>query len=413
MISTKDYYVVTARDGHRFCLLSSVRYKFPLSETLQKKFKLLTSLGDVFVVGVAENWRPRHQTAFNGAFFYLLPGWRTPMLRYVVFSFAPLLVLWLVIRHHVTLIVAQSPYEGLAGALVKMVAGAFGRRLVLVVESHGDFEASVYFRNRGRFGKIKHLRRVGARVGLANADILRAISESTAAQLRKWSPNPSLVQFPAWTDIRLFEEAGVSAGRRQRTPPEWDATQTILYAGVLLPVKGLHHLVTAFAQLAADFPPAKLTIVGPDEDRKYAKEIRQMVASLGLEERVQFVGAVSQEDLAHRMACAYVLVLPSLSEGLGRVVLEAMAVGTAVVATRVGGIPELVTDGRTGMLVNAGDVEMLANRLRWALEHPAALRTMGERARKVAASVTSPDKFSEGYVRIFEIADAILQRGST
>ena len=89
-----------------------------------------------------------------------------------------------------------------------------------------------------------------------------------------------------------------------------------------------------------------------------------------------------------RRACVF--VLPSMSEGLGRVVVEAMATGTPVIGSQVGGIPEMVEDGVTGFLVQPGDETMLAERLRWILEHPDEAWEMGRRAHAFAKRSSPP-----------------------
>ena len=207
------------------------------------------------------------------------------------------------------------------------------------------------------------------------------------------------MQFPAWTDIELFLQAGLN----NENPP----SQDILYAGVLIPGKGVHHLVNAFAHISSDFPQARLLLVGHNENKQYAAGLEDQVRRHGLNGRVQFVGKVSQAELAVRMTEARVFVLPSISEGLGRVVVEAMATGTPVIGSQVGGIPEMVEDGVTGFLVQPGDETRLAERLRWILEHPDEAEKMGRRARAFAESFFSTEAYTAGYQRVFELAQAL------
>jgi glycosyltransferase involved in cell wall biosynthesis len=180
-----------------------------------------------------------------------------------------------------------------------------------------------------------------------------------------------VVTFPAWTDIDVFVEAGRGRHRREAE---------VLYAGVLVPGKGVLDLLEAFGRLAPMIPGSRLRLIGQERHARYADRLRAHVRAAGLEGRVAFVGQLPQADLARHMARAAVLVLPSHSEGLGRVVLEAMATGAPVVTTRAGALPEIVEDGVTGFLVPVGDVAALAERLAWVLRHPEAARDMGQRA---------------------------------
>jgi glycosyltransferase involved in cell wall biosynthesis len=384
----------------KVCFIGGARYSQPLDATSEKKWRLLSELGEMFVIGFSQDLRPRRFT--QHAHFYLLPKFPMPVLRYLaMFTVGPALTLWLILRQGVRILVAQSPYEGFAAAVAKVLARLVGFQVVLIVENHGDFEVSIFLQRRVRCQNLyRWLMRRTARFALQHADLLRAISDSTRKQLETWSPGKPIVQFPAWTDIEVFLKAGESDGARE---------PVILYAGVLIPGKGVHHLLRAFAKVAQEFPEVRLEIVGRDENPEYAEELRQEVFRLGLNGRVSFVGGVPQVELANRMRRSCVFVLPSLSEGLGRVVVEAMATGTPVIGSHVDGIPEIVQEGLTGFLVPPGDEEALAERLRWVLKHPQEAKAMGHRAREFARSFFSTEVYLAGYRRLFEMAKEVLK----
>ncbi len=384
----------------RVCFLGGARYPQPLDATSAMKFRALAVLGEVFVIGFSHDMKPRRFT--EHAHFYLFPKWSLPVLRYAtMFTIGAWLALWLIWRHGVQILVAQSPYEGFAAAVAKLLVRLLGRRTVLIVENHGDFEVSLFLQRRVRWpGLYRWLMRRTARFALRHADLLRAVSGSTQEQLQRWAPGKRIVRFPAWTYIEVFLEAGVQEGQRQLE---------IVYAGVLIPRKGVHHLIRAFAQVAPEFPQARLAIIGRTENPAYAEELKSLVAELGLDGRVAFVEELPQADLAQRMRRGLVFVLPSVSEGLGRVAIEAMATGMPVVGSRVGGIPEMVQDGVTGFLVPPGDEAALAERLRWVLEHPQEAEAMGCRAREFARTFFSPEAYLAGYRRLFEMAQEVLE----
>jgi glycosyltransferase involved in cell wall biosynthesis len=384
----------------KVCFIGGARYSDPLDATNEKKFRALKTLGELFVIGFSRNLRLRR---FNQhAHFYLLPKLPVPALRYAeVFLIGSPLALWLILRHGVNFVVAQSPYEGFAGALAKKIAGWLGRRIVLVVESHGDFEESLFMQRRIPFPAIyRFLMDHASRFALKHADSLRVISNSTRQQLQRRMPGRCVVQFPTWTDIEVFLEAG----RKEKDV----GAQEILYTGVLIPRKGVHHLINAFACLAQDFFQARLVIAGREEDKIYAAELKQQVKRLGLDGHVQFVGDMPQTELATWMHRAGVFVLPSISEGLGRVVIEAMATGTPVIGSHVGGIPEMVHDGATGFLVPPKDEAALAEKIRWVFEQPERTREMERDARAFAEKFFSMRAYINGYRQIFEDAQAFL-----
>jgi glycosyltransferase involved in cell wall biosynthesis len=377
------------------CFAGEARYTQPLSESDARRFAGLRNLGDVFVLGFAIG--PRPQCFEQDARFYLLPNLPVPLVRYAAMVLGtPVLLTWLLWRHDIDVIVAQSPYTGALAALVTAIARRLGRKPMLVVEAHGDFEAVVLYRRIPFERLYRHVLRAVARFALRRADAFRGVSTYTSEQLRRLGGSKPLVQFLAWTDLDIFLTAGAVKTSRMRGD--------ILFAGVIARVKGVHHLVRVFARLAADVEGVRLVIAGREADATYAAQIRAEVHAAGLTERVVFVGEVTQQRLADLMAACRVFVLPSLSEGLGRAVVEAMACGAPVIASRVGGVPELIVNDETGWLVPAAEENALDDRLRWVLANSEAAERVGTRARAAVSARFSTKHWFDGYARILAVA---------
>ena len=167
----------------------------------------------------------------------------------------------------------------------------------------------------------------------------------------------------------------------------------------LFPRKGLQYLIEAVGKLRQSFPQICLVIVGSGDD-EYEFQLRSQVAHLELTNHVLFAGFQEQPEII--LAQFDVFVLSSVIEGLGIVLLEAMALGKPIVASRVGGIPEVVEHGKTGLLVNPADVGDLCRGLLDLLDHPEVGRQMGERAKKRAAEYFSVERMMEQLYRIYE-----------
>lgn len=123
----------------------------------------------------------------------------------------------------------------------------------------------------------------------------------------------------------------------------------------LEPIKGLKYLIEAMASVYQAIPASKLLIIGDGQERQFLEAAAQ---TLNLDKAVIFAG--HRENVAQLMQVMDIFVLPSLNEGMGRVILEAMAFAKPVIATKTGGIPELVIDGKTGRLVEPGMSHSLA-----------------------------------------------------
>lgn len=163
-----------------------------------------------------------------------------------------------------------------------------------------------------------------------------------------------------------------------------EETQTILHVARLVEMKGTKYLIRAFAELSQRRRDVQLVIIGDGPKRA---SLQALTRSFGLEGRVQFLGARPHDEVLAWMRKALMLVLPSIrtasgrTEGLGMVSLEAAATGVPAVGSCIGGIPEVVVDGRTGFLVPDRDSSALAARMMDLLEDPARRRRMGEEAR--------------------------------
>jgi glycosyltransferase involved in cell wall biosynthesis len=156
--------------------------------------------------------------------------------------------------------------------------------------------------------------------------------------------------------------------RRDRAP-----TEIILgTAGRLVELKGIEYLLSAAAALRSEFPALRLEIAGSGPERD---KLEAAVADSGLGDHVTFLGWV--RDLTTVLPRWDVFVMPSLEEGFPIAALDAMAAGLPVVATSVGGIPELIEDGKTGWLVPPRHAEALASRLRLLLSNPELRSRMG------------------------------------
>lgn len=190
-------------------------------------------------------------------------------------------------------------------------------------------------------------------------------------------------------NFRLLPDAG-------RTPPP--DGQVVLYAGALIAHKGVAMLLDAFAGLVGDVPHAALWFVG---DGPEAADLKSSATARGLC-GVRFLGQRSPDELAGLYRHARVVVIPSLwLENAPLVAFEAAAYGRPVVASRVGGLPELVEHGKTGFLFDRGDSAGLAKGLRLLLADRSLAETLGAANREQFAERLSPNLHLEQVLSVY------------
>lgn len=265
-------------------------------------------------------------------------------------------VLRVVRREKIQLIHAQWIVpQALAGVIARALF-----KIPLVTTAHG---ADV-FAFRGRIAKYLK------RAAVARSDCWTANTRATADALLAPGCTPAARIIPIGVDIGLFR-SGSRALRRQRT----DRAFVVLFVGRLVEKKGCGDVLRAFALLPTAVKVAStLWIVGDGDQRSL---LEQQARRLGLTESVRFWGTICNHELPDFYAAADLMVAPSHpaasgdNEGQGVVLLEAFAAGLCVLATRAGGIEEVITDGVTGILVEPQSPERLAQAIAALLKDPA------------------------------------------
>jgi glycosyltransferase involved in cell wall biosynthesis len=367
----------------KLLLVGPNRYTLPLSPSLEQKFSALEHEVDVRVLGRAgtgDRRDPRFRLfarrgprALDGLLFYtLLPVRVARELR----------------RSRPDAVLAQGAQETALVLLGRALARSPAR---VIADIHGDpGSATRLYGSRLR----KVLSPIGdllARRGLRGADGVRTISAYTSGVVRSLGAEPTAT-FAAFMDLGPFLAA---------PPVDLPERPVALFVGVLERYKGIDVLADAWRRVARDVPEATLHIVGRGT---LANVPAQLVADLP--EQTRWTDALATAEVARALDEASILVLPSRSEGLGRVLVEAFCRGRGVVASDVGGIRDLVTNGYDGLLVRPGDAQALADALVRALTDRFEMERFGAAARStVEPWLATPEEYAR---RVRELVDTVL-----
>nr|WP_272922724.1 glycosyltransferase [Streptomyces sp. SID2999] len=196
---------------------------------------------------------------------------------------------------------------------------------------------------------------------------------------------------------------GVDTDRFTPGAPASQRSRTVVYVGRMdrsSAWKGVDVLVRAFARLAADVPEARLRLVG---DGDALPGLRALAAELGVAERLETPGALSGDALTDAVRTAAVLALPSLTEAesFGMALVEGMACATPVVGSAVGGIPHVIADSETGLLVPPGDPEALAVACTKLLTDGELADRLGAAGRRTAEERYAWPHLTDRYLELF------------
>jgi rhamnosyl/mannosyltransferase len=225
---------------------------------------------------------------------------------------------------------------------------------------------------------------------LRRADAVRTLSPYTTGLAREAGVEPAAA-FVAFTDIEAFEE---------QPPTPLPEKPAVLFVGVLEDYKNVEHLAAAWRLVAERVPDATLRLIGDGHRRDVAASL---VAELP--DRVSWTRAVPGDAISRALDDAWLLLLPSRAEGTPRIVLEAFCRGRAVVGGRVGGVPDVVEDGKSGILVDPDDVEGIAAATARLLGDRDEAERMGREARARAdVFLFTPQEFAERTAALVEQA---------
>jgi glycosyltransferase involved in cell wall biosynthesis len=176
------------------------------------------------------------------------------------------------------------------------------------------------------------------------------ISESTKDDLaRRGIRKENIFVVKCGIDHQLYKRGG-----------EKYSFPAIAYIGRIKKYKSIQHLILAFRLVLERLPDSKLFIIGEGD---YLPHLKKLSKRLGLEDKIEFTGYVSQEEKVERLQSSHLVVCPSLKEGWGLTNVEANACGTPVIASNVPGLKDSVVDGKTGLLFRYGDIEDLAKKI--------------------------------------------------
>ncbi len=211
-----------------------------------------------------------------------------------------------------------------------------------------------------------------------------AIDNKTASSIRQAIPSANVEIVPNCMNLSALPVQQENV----------QSCKSVLFAGWVVPTKGIDELLRAWEALNPF--EWKLQLAGPGDSEYIAERMKRFAHS-----RVEFLGELSHDKVMISMANCSVFVLPSHTEGFPNAVLEAMALGRAIVATAVGAIPEMLDNGKCGVLVSPHDVEGLVKALAKVIGDESFRKDLGKRARSRAANNYSIVKVFDKYVSIW------------
>jgi len=278
-------------------------------------------------------------------------------------------LIWLIFKERPDIVHTHSSKAGILGRLAAKIA--FVRQIIHTPHGHifyghfGAFASKIFLWVEKLFSKF--------------TDRMVALTDGEMDDYIKLSvcPPEKLLKIHSGVDISQYMNSNGNMVEKRRSLGLDQNDMVIGFVGWLLPIKGPGYLIKAMEYVWPEYPETSLLFVGKGD---LDVNLRAQALEFGANGRVKFLGW--RDDINEIMQVFDMLVLPSLNEGMGRVLVEAMAAGKPVVATNVGGIPDLVRDGETGYLVPPADEKALAEGIKMLLNDPGTAWEMGQQGKE-------------------------------
>lgn len=272
----------------------------------------------------------------------------------------------------VDLIVGSDPLTlGVAASALKVF---FKTRLV--IEINGHLEKAAFLTTMSFWAKVKRgVHRLAMRMSIRHADAIKLLNPLQHEELRDMVRGKHIYIFHDHVPVEIF--------RNVRTHDNY-----IFFAGHPFYVKGVDILIQAFKKISRTFPHVKLLVMGHNNT-----DLSTYVDMANDCSQIVFLKPVYYDEIVPYFENCMFFVLPSRSEAMGRVLIEAMASGKAVIASRVDGIPYVVDDGKTGLLFHPGDAAQLSERMQLLLTRDDLRMHLGSNGYKKAHHLYSSGEY--------------------
>lgn len=287
-------------------------------------------------------------------------------------------------RKRVDVVVCYDPmFTGVVGAFLKLLMGV---RVIVEINSEHYGGALTAFYGKGIRIQIKKvIFKALCFFALFLTDGVKVLMEKTRMSLPGIFQKKRIFIFHDFVPTHYFKGDG-------------NMSREILFVGHPFHLKGVDTLIQAFHKIQKQHPEFLLRLAG----HRLREDAEIFFAGHQFDDRIIFHKGMAYDELKKFFLNCYCFVLSSRTEGMGRVLLEAMASGKPVIGSNVGGIPSLIEDGRNGFLFESENVDDLADKLQRLLSDPTLARRMGEESRRIVEEKFSSEKYVENFRKMVD-----------
>ena len=368
--------------------IAPTTYQLPLTENLKKKFITLSEVCNVSVLAFANS-----KTFFNETYgnFYLNKKIKNRLINYFrIIQISIFTTHKIIKKENIDIVCFQDPVSSFFSILFLKVRRA---EVKIVVETHGDFIETLSLEKNLVLPRLyKKLFYIMAKYSIGKSNIIRAVSSSTEQQVLDIDSSKSVVRFPAWIDFKDFQNI-------EPKPLSKDKFN-ILFIGSVTDRKKPHMIIEAIQRI--NDKSYHLSIVGPAPNEKYFKELKDLIDKSDLQNQVSLIGPVDRESVKDYYSSSNLMILPSISEGLARVIFESQVAMCPVLVTDAPGMSDIVIDGQTGYVFESNNLDSLSLKIEYIKNNYEEASLVAKNAKGFILSNYSEDNFKFSFKKLFD-----------
>ena len=368
--------------------IAPTTYQLPLTENLKKKFITLSEVCNVSVLAFANS-----KTFFNETYgnFYLNKKIKNRLINYFrIIQISIFTTHKIIKKENIDIVCFQDPVSSFFSILFLKVRRA---EVKIIVETHGDFIETLSLEKNLVLPRLyKKLFYIMAKYSIGKSNIIRAVSSSTEQQVLDIDSSKSVVRFPAWIDFKDFQNI-------EPKPLSKDKFN-ILFIGSVTDRKKPHMIIEAIQRI--NDKSYHLSIVGPAPNEKYFKELKDLIDKSDLQNQVSLIGPVDRESVKDYYSSSNLMILPSISEGLARVIFESQVAMCPVLVTDAPGMSDIVIDGQTGYVFESNNLDSLSLKIEYINNNYDEASLVAKNAKGFILSNYSEDNFKFSFKKLFD-----------
>lgn len=368
--------------------IAPTTYQLPLTENLKKKFITLSEVCNVSVLAFGNSKTFLNETYGN---FYLNKKIKNRLLNYFrIIQISIFTTHKIIKKENIDIVCFQDPVSSFFSILFLKVRRA---EVKIVVETHGDFIETLSLEKNLVLPMLyKKLFYIMAKYSIGKSNIIRAVSSSTEQQVLDIDSSKSVVRFPAWIDFKDFQNI-------EPKPLSKDKFN-ILFIGSVTDRKKPHMIIEAIQRI--NDKSYNLSIVGPAPNEKYFKELKDLIDKSDLQNQVSLIGPVDRESVKDYYSTSNLMILPSISEGLARVIFESQVAMCPVLVTDAPGMSDIVIDGQTGYVFESNNLDSLSLKIEYIKNNYEEVSLVAKNAKGFILSNYSEDNFKFSFKKLFD-----------